>query len=112
MTQTNTKSGKSRPVRYSSSYHGGGKGGKDSGIHVHDGPVYVHETPSAPPSAPSAPAAKPAAVTTPEKKKESMFGFKTGVAVGTTAAVGTAVGVGLATGVITGEDIGDAFKDA
>jgi hypothetical protein len=127
MTQTNVKSGKSRPVRDTSSYHSGSKGhgkghGKGGPVQDHDGKgggpvrvhgsgdVYVHETPTAPP-APSAPAAeKPEAK--PAPKKESRFGFKTGVAVGTTAAVGTAVGVGLATGVITGEEIGDAFKDA
>lgn len=60
MTQTNTRSGKSRPVRDTSS-HGhhhsprkGGKGGGKGGVYPEiSAPVYIHTDPSAPPAAPS-----------------------------------------------------------
>merc|ERR1719161_950154 len=129
LTQTNLKTGKSRPVREAPSKApkptpsaGPAKYPKltkpTGDIHVHPKPstppIYVHHTPSAPPAAPvPAVPATPAKTEAkkPETKKRSGPGFLAGMAFGTVAAAGAGVGVGLATGAITTDGIGDVAAD-
>merc|ERR1719281_2387656 len=124
MSQTNVKTGKSRPVRESPSKtapakHAPKPSAPSAGPAKYPklskpsaGDIYVHTTPSAPPPV------VPAAPTTPEKTdakkpeaKRKGAGFFTGMAVGTVAAAGAGVGIGLATGAITTDDIGDAAAE-
>merc|ERR550514_716110 len=85
MTQTNMKSGKTRPVREV----GAKKADKDEKVKVHDTGVHVYPIISAPSAgpAPSAPAARPpptapAAAPAAAPAKKGGAGFGTGMVVG------------------------------